>query len=397
MPESAVRPGEDPRQRARMLSKVRDVVLSGGAPVVAPRSVIEQSWRRMRQTGIDPGAHVEIPLLDPGELRRRRAESGLEPLLPILRDRLLPAAEAAGQIMVVVDAEGRVLWREGGTAVRRRADTLGFVEGSAWDEASVGTNAIGTALVVDSPVHVFAGEHWAEGHQPWTCAAAPLHDPITGQRLGAVDLSGPAHTVHASTVALVDAVSRLVELELRVKHEEKAERLRAVAAPLLAALDGPALVLTPEGVCVAASRLPLPGRVDLPRNGIPEHLVLPALGEFVAEPLPGGWLLRPTTTPSEPAESVLDLTATPPRLTVRTAAGQWSHDLTPRHAQILEVLVRHPEGRTASELAHDVFGENGRAVTVRAELARMRKVLGPLLAQQPYRVTGTVRVTARTA
>jgi transcriptional regulator of acetoin/glycerol metabolism len=174
--ESALRAGDDPREQARLLRRVRDTVLAGGTSVTAPRPVIGDSWRRVRGCGLDPSGAPEVAPLDGGELRRRREASGLLELMPLLRRHLLPAAEAAGQVMVVVDPAGRVLWREGGAAVRRRADALGFVEGSAWDESSVGTNAIGTSLVVGRPVHVFAAEHYAESHQPWTCAAAPPVD-----------------------------------------------------------------------------------------------------------------------------------------------------------------------------------------------------------------------------
>jgi len=79
--ESALRPGEDPREKARVLSRVRDVALSGGAPPVAPRPVIGASWRRVRGTGLDPrgqrgrgvdddevaGALVDIGFTIPGQ------------------------------------------------------------------------------------------------------------------------------------------------------------------------------------------------------------------------------------------------------------------------------------------------------------------------------------------
>ncbi len=288
MTESAVRPGEDPRERARVLSRVRDVVLSGGAPVVAPRSVIEQSWRRMQRTGLDPGAHVEIPLLDAGELQRRREESGLEPLLPILRARLLPAAEAAGQIMVVVDSHGRVLWREGQAGVRRRADVLGFVEGSAWDEKSVGTNAIGRR---SSSTHPSTSSRASTGPRVTSRGRAPPPRCTTRSPDGG---SAPS-TCPGRRTPSTRAPSRSStpspgssSSSCGVKHEEKAERLRAVAAPLLASLDGPALVLTPEGVCVAASHLTPPTRVDLPRGGVPAALSVPSLGEFHASRCPAG-------------------------------------------------------------------------------------------------------------
>jgi hypothetical protein len=395
--ESAVRPGQDPGAQAVLLRRVREAALSGGTPPAPPRPVIAASWRRVRGTGLDPGRAGEVPLLGLGELQRRRADSGLEPLLPLLRSRLLPAAEAAGQLLVVVDADGRVLWREGGPDVRRRADGLGFLEGSAWDEPSVGTNAIGTSLVVGRPVHVYAAEHYADTHQPWTCAAAPLHDPVTGRLLGAVDLSGPARTVHTSTVALVDAVARLTELELRVEHEQRLEQLRMLATPVLARLSGPALAVTLDGRAAASTGLGAPHRVALPEPMTVGPVWLPALGRCVAEPLPGGWLLRIQEADPEavPTSLVLDLRTTPPRAEVAGPSGSWRRRLSVRHAEILLCLLLHPAGRSASQLAQDLFGDPRRVVTVRAEVSRLRRTLGPLLQHQPYRLDAAVRTELR--
>ncbi len=396
---ASVRAGEDARTASVRLGRAREAVLSGSAGIEGaadPRPVIRASWRRVRRTGLDPAGPAEGGLLGIGELQRRREASGLGQLLPLLRARLLPAAEAAGQLMVVADPAGRVLWREGGPDVRRRADALGFVEGSAWDEAHVGTNAIGTSLVVGEPLQVHAAEHWSDSHQPWTCAAAPLHDPVSGRLLGAVDLSGPAPTVHASTVALVDAVARLAELEVRAAHEHRLRRLRGIAAPLLARLPGPALVVALDGTTAAATGLPAPDRVPLPDVLHEGAFWLPALGRCTAEPLPGGWLLRVLVDDDAGAVAVthvvLDLSGETPRLAVSGPSGQWVHTLSPRHAELLLTLAEHPEGRTAGQLAGDLFGDLGRTVTVRAEVSRLRRTLGPLLSSQPYRFAGDVAV-----
>ena len=381
---------EGTRDRDRRLQRVREAALAGGAPGARP--VIRASWRRVCRAGLDPVAAPEVPLLGIGELQRRRDASGLAPLLPLLRARLLPAAEAAGQLMVVVDPDGRVLWREGGPEVRRRADALGFLEGSAWDEATVGTNAIGTSLVVGEAVHVHATEHWAQSHQPWTCAAAPLHDPLSGRLLGAVDLSGPASTVHASTGALVEAVARLAELEVRAAHEQRLHRLRALAAPLLARVPGRALVVALDGTTAAATGLTCPDRVALPDDVGEGAVWLPALGACTAEAVPGGWLLRlDEPGPVLPTRLVLDL-AGAPRVQVSGASGSWVHALSLRHAELLLSLATHPAGRTAAQLADDLFGDPARTVTVRAEVSRLRRALGPLLAHQPYRFAAGVVV-----
>lgn len=390
--QSALPLGTDPREHARRLQRTRLAVLGGAGPRAGQpvRTVIGASWRRSRGSGLDPAGAGEVPALGDAALAEHRRASGLEPLMPLLRSRLLPAAEAAGQIVVVADAGGRVLWREGGAAVRRRADALGFVEGSAWDERAVGTNAIGTSIVTGEAVHVFAAEHYAEAHTAWTCAAAPLHDPVTREAIGVVDLSGPAQTVHQSTVALVDAVARLVELELRAEVEQRLAALREVAAPVLRALDGPAAVVTPDGATAAARGVEVPRRVWLPTGLRPGPLWLPSLGAWTAEALPGGWLLRPAGPAAGAGTTatgvVLDLSARPAVLRVASGEGAWEHPLTPRHADLLTTLARHPEGLSAAQLAAAVLGDADRTVTVRAELSRVRRALGPLLAHRPYRL-----------
>jgi len=93
-----------------------------------------------------------------------------------------------------------------------------FDIGANWSERHVGTNAIGTALVVSRPVQIYSAEHFVKTHHAWTCAAAPILDPANGDLLGVVDVSGAAATVHPSTLALVDAAARMAESFLREEH-----------------------------------------------------------------------------------------------------------------------------------------------------------------------------------
>lgn len=297
--------------------------------------------------------------------------------------------------MVVADISGRVLWREGSAAISRHADKLGFVGGSAWTEVNVGTNGIGTCIVTAAPVHVHAAEHFAESHTPWTCAAAPLFDPHTGQMIGVVDLSGPAHTVHAGTISLVTAVARLVELELRAAHQDRLQELRSIAAPVLAKLNGRSLVIAQDGMTAAVAGFVGPDHIALPRDMMPGETWFPSLGQVTAEPLPGGWLLRlhddaADVDEGQAAQLLLDLSTASPVLRVSGPSGGWSDSLTPRHAEILLSLVRHTEGRSAAELADDLFADSTRTVTVRAEMSRLRRTLGPLLAHRPYRIADRV-------
>lgn len=386
----------DLRADTRRTHEVRDDAMSGRVPSTGLRPLIGDSWQRVRARGLDPSGAPAIAPLPDADLQARRERSRLRALLPQLRAHLRPAGEAAGQVMVVSDVDGRVLWREGGVGVSRYADRLGFVGGSAWTEGNVGTNAIGTCIVTGAPIHIHAAEHFTESHTAWTCAAAPLHDPVTGRLLGVVDLSGPARTGHANTLSLVTVAARLAEVEVRAAHLERLHELRAVAAPVLAKVGGKAVALAPDGTTAAATGFVAPEHIALPSDMTAGEAWLPMLGRVLAEPLPGGWLLRVRDgdlfDEARMSSLVLDLTGPEPTVLVSAPSGDWSHKPSPRHAEILLALVRNRGGRSAAELAGDLFGDESRTVTVRAEVSRLRRTLGPLLMRQPYRIAGSVDV-----
>jgi hypothetical protein len=372
--------------------RMRDAALSGREDVPGPRAEIAASWRRVTAAGLDPADNPPVPPLVPTELERRRTASGLAPLVPQLAANLATVT-AAGQLIVVTDDEGRVLWRLGSAGVRRMADALGFVGGSAWTEGNVGTNAIGTSLVTGEPVQIRGAEHYVESHTRWGCAAAPLRDPWTGRTLGILDVSGPSRGLHPAELGLVTMAARLASLELVEAHRAELDRLRAVATPLLGGVSGQVLVVDRVGHLALAAGLDAPARIALPTAMAAGPVWVPTLGRATAEPLPGGWLLRldedaPVVTGLE-----LDLMDAPV-VRVTGQGGAWTRELSPRHAEIMLALVAAgPDGRSAGELADDLFADPSRVVTVRAEMSRLRRALGSVLLAQPYRLAPAV--TAR--
>ena len=398
-----------PFRRARIRSATRSCCAgSGTRPWPAPgrprrrAPVIGDSWRRTIRFGVDPDQGKDLARqarLD--EVEHRRHAGKLDRVLPVLGGVLLPAAEDAGHIMVVVDADGVILWRDGPRAVQRNAEHLGFCPGVNWGEASVGTNAIGTALVVRRPVQVYSAEHFVKSHHAWTCAASPIHDPATGQLLGVVDLSGAAATVHPSTLALVDAAARMAERELGEAHRRNLEALRATAAPLTRASSGAAFVTDPDGWVAGATGVAPAERLALPQRRDSEFAWLPAFGLCRLEPLPGGWLVTVTGSASAgaaPSCTSAELDLCDPRfpvLAISSPSGQWSHRLSPRHAELLLILATARDGRTAAELSADMFGAPEHTVTVRAETSRLRRTVGGLLLQRPYRFADWVDVRVR--
>jgi hypothetical protein len=386
---------QDPRKTTQVLASLRNDALSGKRAAAQARPVISDSWTRAMGYGVDPDNGSHTGVLSTDELEQRRQSSPLQEVLPALRDGLVSVADVAWHIMVVSDAEGRVLWRDGSNAIRKSADRVGFAEGASWAESAVGTNAIGTALVTRRPVQVHSAEHFVRAHHRWTCAAAPLHDPRDGRLLGAVNISGPATTVHPASLSLVTAVTRVAEGELRSLHWAAIEGLRSLAAPLLARVAGRAVVVDFNGWTAAVTGMPPLERVALPSTPAAGPAWLPSLGLCTMEPLPGGWLIRAGAgnRPEAPSRVVLDVSRPHDwSVTVSGAAGSWSHELSPRHAELLFILAVYRGGRTSAELALDLFGDAGRTVTVRAELSRLRRNFAAILAHRPYRFADPVSV-----
>jgi hypothetical protein len=389
----ALRPGVDPGRHARLLARVHAALLSGDRPPAPPRPLVQRSWQRVRSQGINPDLGDPPGPAPLDEVERRRVRSPLSRVLAELRASLTSVADDARHVMVITDADGVVLWREGAPRVRHRADALGFTEGANWSEGCVGTNAIGTALAEAAPVQIFSAEHFVRSHHVWTCTACPVHDPRTGQLLGVVDVSGPAETVHPTTVALVCTAVKLAESSLRRQHEGRLEALRAVGAPLLARVRGPGLVVDEHGWVAAVTGMPSVDRVPAPRSDRP--LTVHGVGLCAAEPVPGGWLLRAASVGGQSTGRMrlrLELNSRPVRLVVE-GSNVWLHPLPTRQAEVL-LLLAHAgaAGMNAAELSEALYGDSAHLVTVRAELSRLRRTLGGLLLARPYRIAPGAQV-----
>jgi hypothetical protein len=66
--------------------------------------------------------------------------------------------------------------------------------------------------------------------------------------------------------------------------------------------------------------------------------------------------------------------------------------LSRRHSELMVLLALRPDGMTAEEVAIALYGDFGKPVTARAELSRLRRILGAdQLLAEPYRLTAPPR------
>lgn len=296
-----------PSLRALHERFVRGDVDAGELEAAPLSAVVAQSWRRSLANGVDPDA-AAAPTLS-AEIAELRQSHPLAAALPLIRQLLVEDAAYNGALVAISAADGTLLWVEGASVARSRAESMNFVPGSNWSEQRIGTNAPGTALALGREVQINSAEHYVRAVQPWSCTAVPVRARNSGAILGAIDVTSGGLVASPQTLALVRATAVAVE----------------------------------------------------------NHLALLGL---------------PRETPT-----------TMPRLTVLGAArarwteGALSTALTGRHAEILVLLGAHREGLTADHLAVLLEENDLDGVTVRAEMSRLRKVIGAdYLGSRPYQL-----------
>jgi hypothetical protein len=149
------------------------------------------------------------------------------------------------------------------------------------------------------------------------------------------------------------------------------------------------LVTRAGRVLAASPRGWLGPRIRLPKG---ERLTLPTGERVLAEPIRGAAdaiLLRAGRRAGRRASPKLAVHALG-RGRARVELDAETFELSPRHSEIVALLAAHPEGLTSRELARELYGPDGRRVTVRAEMSRLRRLLGPILARNPYRLAAEV-------
>jgi hypothetical protein len=377
-----------PRARARELRRAWESFVGDGE-AGAVRAPIAQSWERSQAAGVDPFRDRVAPTVgDADEVSARWEVHPLAAAASLILECLGAGADQAGDLIAVSDADGTLLWIEGDARARlHAADAINFTEGAGWSETGVGTNAIGIALAAAHGVQVFAAEHFNEGVQAWTCAAAPVHDPDNGELLGVINLTGRMTTAHPHSLTSAVSTARAVETHLRSTMQERDFRLQSRYGELIGSGEQRALVTATGRVLTDPPEKWLGGeRVVLPPGG----------GELI---LPSGVRAFAESVGHEEAYIVRDVesnhAARPrPRLKLRLLGRDRAvidlngrtATLTRRLTELLALLASRPTGMTSEELAADLYGDAGQPVAARVEVHRLRKALDCAIETDPYRL-----------
>ena len=100
-----------------------------------------------------------------------------------------------GSMIVLTDGTGTILRTQCQSTFIEKAEKVALRPGVSWSESSKGTNAVGTALILESDIFVQGEEHYFQSNHFLSCAASPILDH-SGNVIGVLDASGDKRAFH---------------------------------------------------------------------------------------------------------------------------------------------------------------------------------------------------------
>ena len=219
----------DPRETSKAWNKFLANRNAPSLPLTGVRSIIHQSWIRSNTTGIKPEQFAAPSLerstpISKSTYAHAELRSATRASLTQIGE-LLSGAEA---MLILTDADGIILETVGDNSTLTKASKINLSVGGLWGEDHAGTNGIGTALWAGQPVYVHGEEHFCEGMKAWSCAAAPIRDPIDRAIIGVINLSGLTRIFQKHNAAFAATVAR--DIEVALEHEQLRLNMRLLEA-----------------------------------------------------------------------------------------------------------------------------------------------------------------------
>jgi sigma-54 dependent transcriptional regulator, acetoin dehydrogenase operon transcriptional activator AcoR len=181
------------------------------APDGVHTEAIERSHERCTALGLRRSESPDYSPLGRGDLsevrdRNQRLYTHAAPIMEMLCEQVVNTQS----MVLLTDARGTVLHSIGDDDFMSRTSKIALQPGVDWSEQAKGTNAIGTALINETPTLVHASEHFMHANHFLSCSATPIFDP-RGNMLGVLDITCDHRTYHQHTMGLVRMSARMIE------------------------------------------------------------------------------------------------------------------------------------------------------------------------------------------
>jgi transcriptional regulator of acetoin/glycerol metabolism len=188
------------------------------------RPVIMTSWKRSQKYNVNPNA-IEAPFVCNSKEIMERSEKNKE-ILSLIRpfmDDLFEIVKGTDSIIAFSDKDGVVLEVFGDSEIALNASSVNFKVGVHMSEEAIGTNSIGTSIILGRAIRVIGAEHYSVAWHTSHCSSAPIKDPMSNKIIGTITLIGYLRSAHPHSLALVktasDTIVKLIE-QKGIKQEK---------------------------------------------------------------------------------------------------------------------------------------------------------------------------------
>jgi sigma-54 dependent transcriptional regulator, acetoin dehydrogenase operon transcriptional activator AcoR len=200
--------------------------------------MLEQNWERFHSTGDIPNKHRSVILSSWDRCKHKNVDPLKKEAELIISDNFINNTLEQNQLLLnfakpfidelfqyfsnqnifvsLCDSNGIIIETKANKSMLKKLERQHFVPGADWSEQAAGTNAFGTALLENKPLQIFSSEHYCQGWHPYVCSSAPIHDPITNQVIGVLDMSGEKQIVQAHDLHFVISQAQKIEQALRM-------------------------------------------------------------------------------------------------------------------------------------------------------------------------------------
>lgn len=236
---------------------------------------VAQSWERCRSIGLDPLGQPNKLVHESSEVGHRREVNASLRRLALAEMQTLYSQIAGSNFMIAyADSNAVVLDTISDHSFANSLAGRTIIPGSAWDEATCGTNGLGVVAREGQPAAIYGREHYFASHGQLSCMTAPICDS-SGRVLGMLDASCSYEARQQHTHALVRMAATQIENGLIYQDAEgdfifafhpRIEYLDTLSAGLMAvSRDGDIYALNRSGTALLVG---LPARMGSNFNSL---------------------------------------------------------------------------------------------------------------------------------
>ena len=204
----------------RVVSRLWERFMSGieNADLQPLRPEVRESWLRSRAYGLSPEKCKAPRVLEDDVLSRLQSESILSQVCsPILDFTFDALRDLPNVLLLVADAQGRILQFVAGPRAQTAAEEINAISGACWTEELMGTDSLACCLRLQRPISIVGFEHYIQVGQNWAGHAAPIRDLFSNRLAGIVCIYGFQEEAHAKAKALIANCAHLIERSLHSK------------------------------------------------------------------------------------------------------------------------------------------------------------------------------------